>query len=242
MLRVSALELPARWREPDAALDEVDRLLSLGPTDLAVLPEMSLGGYVSPQGDFNLTPFAEPIEGATMKAIAALATRHATAIVAPLVLAEGTDVFNAAVVVGADGRVISVYRKRHPWLPERWATPGAAPHPLFRIGSHTVTLAICYDVHSLEEEAVEALSQADLLVFTSAWVDNEDSRMPILASIARRFGISVANANWGSGVVDVHGQGGSCLIDAHGDVIARVDPARSARVDADVHRRRWVLT
>ena len=238
MLRVSVLELPARWREPEAALDEVDRLLSLGPTDLAVLPEMSLGGYVSPQGDFCLTPFAEPIEGATIQAVAALADQHATTIVAPLVLAEGPDVFNAAVVVGPDGRVITVYRKRHPWLPERWATPGAAPHPLFRLGTHAITIAICYDGHFLEEEAVEALSQANLLVFTSAWVDNVDSRVPLLRSIARRFGVAVANANWGSGVVDVRGQGGSCVIDAHGDVIARVDPTKSARVDADVQRRR----
>ena len=201
MLRVSVLELPARWREPEAALDEVERLLSLGPTDLAILPEMSLGGYVSPRGDFDLTPFAEPIDGATIRAIAALAVRHATAIVAPLVLAEGNAVFGAAVVVGADGQPITVYRKRHPWFPERWATPGAAPHPLFQVCSHTATIAICYDGHFLEEEAAEALSQADLLVFTSAWVDDEDSCVPLLRSLARRFGISVANANWGPGVV-----------------------------------------
>lgn len=240
MLRVSVLELPARWNAAEDAIADVDRLLAEGPTDLAILPEMAFTGYVSPEAHFDLSSFAEDLDGPTIRSVGELAKRHSTSLVAPLVLAEGSALYNAAVVVGGDGRVIASYRKRHPWLPERWATPGQSREPLFPIGPLTATIAICYDAHFLEDESAEILSQADLLVFTSAWVDEEDSRVPLLRSIAQRFGITIANANWAPGVVVVPGQGGSCIIDARGELITTVDPSRgqsSGRADALIQPR-----
>lgn len=237
MLRVSVLELPARWGAPEVALQEVERLLALAPTDLVILPEMALTGYVSPDADFDLSRYAEPIDGPTMRAASALAMRQRAHLVAPLVLEEAGALYNAAVVVGPDGEVVTTYRKRHPWFPERWATPGPLASPLFEIGGLTVTLAICFDGHFLPYDSAAVLSQADLLVFTSAWVDDEDSRLPLLQSLARRFGIAVANANWARGVVDVPGQGGSCVLDAHGELVAFLGPSGGARLDATLTER-----
>lgn len=225
MLRVSVLELPARWDARDEALAEVDRLLAQGPADLAVLPEVAFTGYVSPRGTFDLRHFAEPIEGPTIAAVAELAARHATAIVAPLVLAEGGAVYNASVLVGPDRRTLAVYRKRHPWHPETWATPGTELPPRVRVGELTVTFATCFDAQFLEEEGKDFLPGADLLVFPSAWVDHEDSRLPLLRSLARRFGVAVANANWGPGTVLLPGQGGSFVLDREGSLLAQVKPA-----------------
>ena len=237
MLRVSVLELPARWGEPEEALDEVDRLLEAGPTDLAILPEMALCGYVSPDADFDLTCFAEPIDGPTMRAVAEVSRRHQAHLVVPLVLAEDGALFNAAIVVDPDGRVVTTYRKRHPWIPERWATAGALAPPLFDIDGITATIAICYDGHFLPDDAADVLQKADLLVFTSAWVDEEDSRVPLLRGIARHFGVTVANANWAEGIVSVSGQGGSCIIDPRGDVVAAVAGPGGGRADSVVPSR-----
>jgi 5-aminopentanamidase len=240
VLRVSVLELPARWAEPDRALREVDDLLgstgAAGGTDLVVVPEMSFVGYVSPEGDFDLTRFAEPLDGPTVRAVADLAKRHRVHLVAPLVLREQSSVYNALVVIAPDGVAVASYRKRHPWFPEQWATPGALPPPVVDIGGLAVTVAICFDGHFLAHDSADLLSKADLLVFTSAWVDDEDSRVPLLRSLARSFRVSVANANWGPGVVEVPGQGGSCLIDPDGRVTAKV-PAGGRRADACVWRR-----
>jgi predicted amidohydrolase len=237
VLRVSVLELPARWAQAEEALREVGDLVARGPTDLVVLPEMSLVGYVSPAADFDLTRFAEPIDGPTVHACAEISTRHGVHLVAPLVLAEGGHVYNASIVLGPNGRVVATYRKRHPWFPERWATPGPLPPPVFEVRSVRTTLAICYDGHFLAEDGADVLSCADLLVFTSAWVDEEDSRMPLLRSLARRFGVSIANANWSQGVVEVPGQGGSCILDPNGRTLAEVAPG-DRRADAIVQRRR----
>lgn len=229
-LRVAVLEMPARWNDVTGALAEVDRLLALGPTDLAVVPEMAFTGYVSPRGDFDLRRFAERLDGPTVGAAVALAARHATHIVVPLVLAEEQRFYNAAVVVDGAG-LVATYRKRHPWIPEQWATAGRDPPPVFTVAGHRVTLAICYDAHFLPHDAHEALARAELLAFTSAWVDEEDSRLPLLASLARQFGIAIANANWAPGAVVVPGQGGSCVLDRHGHPLATAT-RRSSRADA----------
>ena len=221
-LRLSLLELPATWAAGGGtaeALALVDRQLAAGPaTDLVLLPEASLTGYVSPGGSFDLTPFAEPDDGPTARALAALATKHRVHLAAPLIERDGALLHNAFVILAPDGVQLAKYRKRHPWYPETWATPGDTPNPLVRIGSVDVTLAICFDVHFLEEEAPEVLDRAQLLLFPSAWVDDgpDDARGPLLAALAQRHDLTIANANWGPGAVRAQGQGRSRFVHATG--------------------------
>ncbi|MBV8760584.1 MAG: carbon-nitrogen hydrolase family protein [Deltaproteobacteria bacterium] len=236
-MRLTVLELPAQWGRAPAVLDEIDRTLAAGaPTDLVLLPEAALHGYVSPDGDFDLTRFAEPIDGPIAARAASLARAHRTHLVAPLVLREGAAVSNAIACFDPTGAPCFVYRKRHPWFPETWATPGPAPHPLVEIAGITVTAAICFDLHFLADDAARELAAADLLLFPSAWVEEVDSRPQLLGDLARRFDIHIANANWAAGDVVVPGQGGSCVIDQRGEVIARVDRrgAGVRRVDVEI--------
>ena len=231
MLRVTVLELPATWGDPRAALATVASELERGPaTDLVLLPEASLTGYVSPAGVFDLAAFAEPLDGPTARAVAGLAKRHRVHVVAPLVLAEGGRHYNAMVAFDRDGEPVFTYRKRHPWFPETWASPGELAAPVVDIEGTRVTIAVCFDVHFLEEDATEALDAADLLLFPSAWVEEEDSRPTMLAALARRHRIAVANANWGPGVVRIAGQGRSSIYGAGGDVLAFTSPRTSPRV------------
>jgi predicted amidohydrolase len=230
-LRVTVLELPATWGAPSAALAEVDDELGRGPaTDLVLLPEASLTGYVSADGDFDLAPFAEPLDGPTSRAIAAVARRHRTNVVAPLVLGEGDRCFNAMAAFDRRGEPLFTYRKRHPWFPEQWATAGAGPAPTVTVDGVRVTIAVCFDVHFLADEAADRLDAADLLLFPSAWVEEHDSRPVMLSEIARRHHIAIANANWGPGVVRVPGQGASAILDARGEVLAQARSVTSSRV------------
>jgi predicted amidohydrolase len=235
VLRVTVLELPAAWGAPLTALAAADARLEGGPpTDLVLLPEASLTGYVSPDGDFDLTRFAEPLDGPTARAIAEVARRRRTHVVAPLALAEGGARFNAMVAFDPAGQLLFAYRKRHPWYPETWATPGPEPAPVVIVGGVRITVAMCFDIHFLEEEAAATLDAADLLLFPSAWVDDEDSKTPMLERLARRHRIAVANANWAPGVVRVPGQGDSLILDAQGAVLARAVGPGSGRADATV--------
>lgn len=220
-LHVAVLELPARWNEPSVALAETDRLLSsAGAPDLALLPECALTGYVSPGRDFDLGPFAEPLTGPTASALASLARAHGCYLGGPLVERSGAEVYNALLVFAPDGTRVAHYRKRHPWYPEAWATPGDAPPPVFEVRGARVTLAVCFDAQFLAEDAAGELGEADVLLFPSAWVERNDSRDLLLGGLARRFDVAVVNANWGVGTPRVPGQGGSRVLGRDGEVLA----------------------
>ena len=232
-MRLTILELAARWADAGGVLDEVDARLAAGPpSDLVVLPEAALHGYVSPEGDFDLTRFGEPLDGPTAARCAAISRARGVHLVAPLVLREGDALYNAIACFDPAGAPVFVYRKRHPWFPETWATPGAEPPPIVEIAGRRVTCAICFDVHFLAEDASAQLTEADVLVFPSAWVEEVDSRPQLLSALARRFGVHVANANWASGVVRVPGQGGSCVIGPRGELIARASDG--GRIDVEL--------
>jgi predicted amidohydrolase len=229
VLRVSVIELPATWGKPQTMLKAAKQAIAVAAPDLALLPEASLTGYVSPKQDFDLSPFAEAADGPTAQACADLARKSGTHLVAPLVLKEGDALFNAFACYGPDGKTLFTYRKRHPWFPETWATPGPQPLPLVDIGGLEVSLAICFDVHFLEEESAAQLEQADVLLFPSAWVDDspEPARPALLQQLARRFELNVVNANWGLGNPPVRGQGRSVIYGRSGEVLAEMKPGHS---------------
>jgi 5-aminopentanamidase len=234
-LRVTALELPARWNQPARAWDDVHALLAQGPaTDLVLLPEASLTGYVDPALACDLRPFAEPPGGPTTAALAALARAHQTHIVGPVVLGEAGHFYNALVALSPAGEPVATYRKRHPWYVETWATPGEAPLATFDVAGRTIALAICFDVHFLEEESARELRAADVLLFASAWVEREDSRPVMLAALARAFDVAIVNANWGPGVPPMWGQGGSRIVAADGETLAVAAGDGPLRVDANL--------
>ena len=226
-MRLTILELPARWNAADRALAEVDAALTTrAETDLVLLPEASLHGYISPDGDADLTRFAEPIDGPTSCAVAGLAAKHRVHLVAPLVLREGAALYNAMICHAPDGTRPFVYRKRHPWIPETWATRGTELLPVVTIADRIVTIAICYDLHFLPRESAAQLEAADVLLFPSAWVEDPDFRIPRLQRLAHNFQLPIANANWGAGDIVLPGQGRSCIVGADGTVIGTVEAGR----------------
>ncbi|WP_437291652.1 carbon-nitrogen hydrolase family protein [Sorangium sp. So ce406] len=234
-LDVVALELPQRFGDPRASLAEIDRLLgspAARGAELALLPELIVTGYVSPRGHSDLRRFAEPLDGESARRLAELARAHRIALAGPLVEESRGHVYNSLLVFDRDGRRIGHYRKRHPWFPERWATPGDLGTPVLDLHGAKVTAAICFDIHFVSDDAGGALDEADLLLFPTAWVDppgEGDARADLLPALARRHRIAVVNANWGPSSPALHGQGGSRILDARGRTVAAAprDPGPS---------------
>ena len=218
-MRVTVLELAASYGDPARVLAEIDVRLTVGPpTDLVVIPEAALHGYVSRDRNFDLSQFAEPLDGPTARATAAIAAKHGVHLLGSLVLREGDALYNAMTCFDPRGELAFVYRKRHPWLPETWATAGAESPPVVTIAGVKVTIAVCFDIHFVAGDAARELAAADLLVFPSAWVERPDTRAGHLAALALQFDLHIANANWAPGVVRVPGQSGSCIVAPDGSV------------------------
>jgi 5-aminopentanamidase len=223
-VRCAALQIAHRFGDPEAALAQADQLLAeAGPLDLALLPEACLTGYVSPSGDFDLRPQAEPLDGPTCARLAALARRHRVALAGPLIEQDGDHFHNAFVIHDAQGQRVAHYRKRHPWFPETWATPGKTPYPRLSIGGSTVALAICFDFHFLTREAAPLLDASDVLLFPSAWVNGDsrvDTRAHLVPRLAARHRVAVVNANWARSRPALSGQGGSMIVGPAGETLA----------------------
>lgn len=222
MARITVIELPAAFGDVEGQLARLDRLLCAPPPgELVLLPELALTGYVSEDGDFDVSGFAEPLDGPTAQALAGRARRHGCTVVGPLV-EEGP--FNTLLGFSPDGTRWLHYRKRHPWMPEVWATPGDLPMPLVDWRGLMVTAAICFDAQFLHEEAGDVLSRADLLLFSSAWVEEVDSRPSLLCGLAQRFDVAIVNANWGPGRPRIPGQGRSMAVNRSGQLVAQTRP------------------
>lgn len=230
-MKLTALQLPARFDAREEQLALATALLQEGPsTDVVLLPEASLTGYVSPQGQFDLKRFAEALHGPTREALTAMAKRFGCLVVGPLIEREGDHCFNSMLGITPEGVPLLHYRKRHPWYPEMWATGGTRVNEVISWRGRRFMAAICFDAHFLEEDASAALDQADVLLFPSAWVDRIDSRTPLLSGIAWRHRIAILNANWGGGLPLVEGQGGTLFIDNDGHTQKRLS-IESGRLD-----------
>ncbi len=230
-LRIAAVELPQRYGPPAEAIGRVDRALSsLRDVDLALLHECALTGYVSPQGSYDLSRFAEPLDGPTAQALSGLARAHRLSLASTLVEREGASLYNTLCLFDPAGALVARWRKRHPWYPERWASPGDLGTPVVEHRGLRVTACVCFDIHFVADEAPGALAEADVLLFPSAWVDEPggDARATALPELARRFALPIVNANWGYGKPPVWGQGRSRVVAADGSE-ALAPPGRGVR-------------
>jgi 5-aminopentanamidase len=238
-VKVAALEIPASFDRVADNLELTSALLSHGPCDLALLPEASLTGYLSPGQEFDLARFAEDRGGPTLRALAELAKRHRTNLVGPWIERDGTRIYNAMIGFDRGGRELLHYRKRHPWYPETWATSGERPHPVIAIEGARITIAICFDIHFAHE-----LPAADVLLFPSAWVEPSAGggarETDVRADLFSRVAMTIVNANWGVGNPRVPGQGASRIVGPSGVLLAtnlfrsRADGHDASRLDATV--------
>ena len=231
--RVCVVELPARHGALGAQVKLAGDLVGSSAPDLVVLPELALTGYLTGDLDFDLTAFAEPLPVGTAR-LAALAQRCGADVVGPVVEAFRGRAYNTTVGVTPAGKRWLHYRKRHPWYPETWATPGGGAFPLVEWRGLRVSCAVCFDLHFLPDEAASVLLSADLLLFPSAWVDAGDTRRPMLEALAEAFGVTVLNANWGRGQPALQGQGGSMAVWPDGRVKL---VGASKRLEVEVGRR-----
>ncbi|MGH9176012.1 MAG: carbon-nitrogen hydrolase family protein, partial [Vicinamibacterales bacterium] len=110
--------------------------------DLVVLGE-TLTYYAAGQSPAEV---AEPVPGPSTEYFGSLAKQHDLYIVAGLYERAGHLVYNVAVLIGPDGKVVGKYRKVT--LPTSEVDRGVAPgheYPVFETRFGTVGMMVCYD-------------------------------------------------------------------------------------------------
>ena len=118
---------------------------------------------------------AEAIPGPTTDAMARLARELAIVLVVPMFERQGPGVYrNSAVIIDADGSLLSVYRKMHipddPLFNEKYYfTPGDTPgFQVWKTRYATIGVLICWDQWYPEAARITSLLGADILFYPTA--------------------------------------------------------------------------
>jgi predicted amidohydrolase len=148
---------------------------------VVVFPECALTGYFA-ESATNST--AEQLTQAEQQIAAACRDAGSGAIVGSA-WREGGKLFNSALVITPDGKVIERYHKVH--LAERWPDPG--DHlPVFKLEGVPCSVIICHDERYPELVRLPVLAGAKVVFYISheSGLRNEDKLNPYRAQIQAR--------------------------------------------------------
>ncbi len=159
---VRVVSLSFRDKPLPEIVTRVDREGARG-ADLIVLPETWRGQ----RGDTT-----EPLDGPTVTAMAALASRHSMYIVCPIDRKDGARRLNTAVLLDCQGRIVSAYDKVYPYWAEFDLDPPVQVGqdvPVVQTDLGRIGIAICFDVNFPEVWQQLADQGAELVVWPSAY-------------------------------------------------------------------------
>jgi predicted amidohydrolase len=125
-----------------------------------------LGEFITAQGIGRAVEMAEPIPGPSSHFLGELAAKHDLYLVAGLVEREGRLIYNTAVLLGPDGRLVGKYRKVS--LPTSELEQGIMPgseYPVFTTRFGRIGLMICFDGFFPEVAQRLAMNGAEVIAW-----------------------------------------------------------------------------
>lgn len=242
-IRVSCAQLWPKLGDKQSNLNQMkacveDIMVKDPKTNLIVFPELMTSGYEGTPEMFQELAETAP-DGESMQVMGELAKRHHVHIVYGFPERDSilTDVlYNAAVLIDCDGKVLGTYRKVHPFADEkRWCRAGCEI-PVFDTEIGKLGIMICWDTGFPEVARCCALKGADLLIVSTNWespyADDWD-----LVTKARAFDNTlhlVAANRVGDDGKTLSFFGRSKVIDPVGREIAALNEAREGVISAEI--------
>lgn len=143
--------------------------------ELLVFPETITTGFNPNLSKEELYSLIDSIPGKTTEKIQEKAREYKVHVIWPTYeRGEQGIIYNTAVLIGPQGRIIGRYRKTHPFPIEReWTTPGNEVE-VFETELGRIGMIICYDGDFPELSRVLALKGAEVIVRPSAFLRNFD--------------------------------------------------------------------
>jgi len=158
----------------EKAVAWVERAVQETGARLVVLPETVTTGFTPGCPAEELWERVDTLPGPLSEPVATIARHLGVYVVFPT-YERGPErgvVYNSAALFGADGELLSVYRKTHLFPTERrsgggWSTPGHEPL-VVETELATIGLTICYDGDFPELYRCEAIRGAEVIVRPAA--------------------------------------------------------------------------
>jgi len=226
-LTVSLVQMAPRLGDIEANLRKVEEMAGEAARaggELVCFPELCLTGYHPDLMGERWYDLAEPLDGPIVARLAEVAARCRVAMILgfPERGQRPREVYNAAAVIDADGRVLGSYAKLHAFGSEgRWFERGRQ-YPVFDVAGAKVGVMICYDAGFPEVARILALRGAELVVVPAAWIERDEDLWQLnLPSRALDNLIFVAGVNRIGQEGDLKFIGRSQVISPRGHLLAQ---------------------
>jgi len=225
-MRIAVMQTEPILADPGTALARLDAAAGAAAkagADILVTPEMFLSGYNI--GRKRVADLAQPLDGAQLARVGALAEQRRIAIVIgfPERAANGT-IYNAAAFFDRAGRRLSNYRKTHLYgdVDRTQFTAGDGLCQPFDFEGWKLALAICYDIEfpelarSLARQGAEAI-----LTPTANMLPYDSVATRLVPARAQENAVYVVYANYVGSEPPFDYCGLSCICGPDGEDIAR---------------------
>jgi N-carbamoylputrescine amidase len=175
-LRVALTQM-ACDAEPEPNLRRQIRLIeqaAAAGANIVCTQELFTSQYFCQVEDHRYFKLAETIPGPSTEALAKIAKKRRTVIIASLFERRAAGLYhNTAVVIDADGSIVGIYRKMHipddPLYYEKfYFTPGDTGFRAFDTAAGRIGVLICWDQWFPEGARLTALAGADILFYPTA--------------------------------------------------------------------------
>ena len=137
--------------------------------DLLVFPECFLTGYYNRE---RVEQLARQVDPDTFSSLEAVAKSNATAILVGYYETQADGLYNAALLVGADGAILANYRKRALYGDWEKSTFLRGSEPvLIDLKGVTIAVLICFDIEFPELAREYARKDADLIAVPTSLME-----------------------------------------------------------------------
>jgi predicted amidohydrolase len=230
-MKIAVYQGPGTPLDVAANIETLARQASLAAREsarLLIAPEMILSGYNI--GPAAIAEHAEASDGNSAQALAEIARYHSIGILYGYPERCGDQVYNAAQLLGSDGKRLANYRKTHLF--------GAIDRDAFAAGTEAtvivefegwrIGLLICYDVEFPENLRRLRLAGADFIAVPTALMPPYDFvATQLLPTRAYENGVFIAYANRCAREHDLAYVGLSCVVGPDGKDLARAEREES---------------
>jgi len=225
---VEAGNVPANAATAVRLLEEA----AAGGAQLAVFPELFLGGYDLPGMAADPRPYGVTPDGNVLRELAGACRRLGIAAVIGASVPHAGGWANGAIVLDHHGRHVATYNKIQLWATERAVfTPGDR-YVMFGLHGFRIGVLICYDAGFPEHARALALAGADVVVCPSAFARGEEERRYHLyfpqRALENTVFVAVANAVGDQGGLAMFGR--SSVFGPRGTLLCAAGSGREVAV------------
>ena len=169
-MKIGVVQYNPLWESKEENKKKITALIKrdFKKSSLLIFPEMTLTG-------FTMMPekFSEAIKGDSFKFFAGIALKHKVFVAAGIIEENDGEYFNSLILLNPDGKLISSYRKIHPfsYSTEDKHYKKGKEVKIAGINKLKIGLSICYDLRFPELFRFYAKERVHLIIVIANWPD-----------------------------------------------------------------------